>query len=89
MRPFEYSPPAYSPMQGIRTEWIGEESISVRVDGNEVVIAGNEQGLTTLAKHLLTLAQESVPAGCHLHYDAGNELEEGSCGLIIERIASS
>lgn len=38
------------------------------------------------ARHLLTLAQDSVPSGTHIHFDDLNSLEDGSIGLIIEKL---
>jgi hypothetical protein len=54
------------------------------VDG-DVLLRANPAGLVSLAKQLLTLAQQGVPAGSHIHYDAGEELEDDSVPLILER----
>ena len=51
----------------------------------ETVIHANRNGLIALAKTLLTLAQENVPSGAHVHMDAFNFLEEGSQELILVR----
>ena len=51
----------------------------------ETVIKANREGLISLAKILLTLAQENVPSGAHVHMDAFNFLEEGSQELILVR----
>jgi len=48
-----------------------------------IVLNANTDGLISLATHLLTLAQPTVPKGSHIHYDAGNELELESKGLTI------
>lgn len=37
-----------------------------------------------MAKHLITLAQPSIPDGFHFHYDAGDQLHAGSAHLVIE-----
>ena len=53
--------------------------------GTEVVIEGNAEGLETLARHLLTLAQPGVPSGSHLHLEDSNGLEDGSLALVLDR----
>ena len=49
----------------------------------ETVICANRNGLITLAKALLTLAQENVPSGAHIHLDEFNFLEEDSSELVL------
>ena len=51
----------------------------------ETVIQASRDGLITLAKMLLTLAQDSVPSGSHIHLDEYNFLEDGSSELILVR----
>ena len=51
----------------------------------ETVIRANRNGLITLAKILLTLAQENVPAGSHVHLDEDNFLEDDSSELVCVR----
>ena len=48
-------------------------------------IIANKEGLTSLANHLLNLAQDNVPRGYHLHFDESNSLKDGSSELIIEK----
>lgn len=69
----------------MRTEWDDYSEILVSKDENVVLIKANQAGLITLARHLLTLAQGSVPPGYHLHYDDYGGLEEGSVEMILER----
>jgi hypothetical protein len=38
-----------------------------------------------IAQHLLTLAEDSVPHGAHVHLDAARELDDASLDLVIER----
>ena len=64
-------------------EWIDGTKITVRAEGNEVLISANIQGLLSLAKQLVALAKEE--AGSHIHYDEYNSLEDGSVNLIIEK----
>ncbi|MEV6631635.1 NUDIX domain-containing protein [Actinoplanes sp. NPDC051470] len=50
-----------------------------------VVISGNPAGLVSLARHLLTLAQDTVPDGRHLDFDSYcGWLEGGSAAIRIE-----
>jgi len=51
----------------------------------ETVIKANREGLISLAKILLTLAQENVPSGSHIHLDEYSFLESGSSEMIITR----
>ena len=39
-----------------------------------------------MANHLLTLAQDEIEEGAHIHLDEYNSLEEDSVELIIEKI---
>lgn len=71
---------------GLRFSWDADARIEVRNLGAEVVIEANAAGLRTLARHLLVLAGEGVPDGAHLHLEDGNGLEDGSVGLVLERI---
>ncbi|WP_446686763.1 Imm32 family immunity protein [Planobispora siamensis] len=49
------------------------------------VISGNPAGLTSLARHLLTLAQNGVPDGNHFDFDTySGWLAEDSIALRIE-----
>ena len=63
--------------------WLDEARIGVRIEGGEVLISANRDGLLSLADQLTALAEE-LP-GAHIHYDEYNSLEEGSCELIIEK----
>jgi hypothetical protein len=65
--------------------WDDNARIEVRDLGGEIVIEANADGLRTLARHLLTLAEDGTPDGTHLHLEAGMELAEGSPSLVLER----
>ncbi|MFD7942535.1 hypothetical protein [Streptomyces sp. NPDC059744] len=65
--------------------WDEDARIEVRNLGSEVAVEANAAGPRTLADHLLTLAQDGVPDGSHLHLEDGNGLEDGSVGLVLER----
>jgi hypothetical protein len=82
---FRYVPPTYAPDTGIKVEWEAGFWIDLRVVDGDVLLRANPAGLVSLAKQLLTLAQQGVPAGSHIHYDAGEELEDDSVPLILER----
>lgn len=75
----------YDKNKGIQFNWEENFAIEVKNEGGEVIISANSEGLLSLAKHLLTLAQNEVPVGAHIHLDEYNSLEEGSIGLIIEK----
>ena len=66
--------------------WQDGFAISAAADASgAVVISANREGLVSLARILLALAEETP--GSHVHLDAFNSLEEGSAELIIERTA--
>lgn len=67
--------------------WKDGFKISTAVTGGEVVISANRDGLVSLANILLTLAKEQP--GAHIHLDEENSLEDGSCTLVIEHLAST
>lgn len=80
----KFTIPEYS-NQGIQFEWEDDFEIKVGFKDGEVLISANRAGLISLAKQMLTLAQETVPTGYHLHYDEYNSLDVDSLGLIIEK----
>ena len=65
-------------------EWLDGFKISVSARQDEVTISANREGLLSLARQLRALA-EGMP-GDHIHYDEANALEDGSVGLIVERV---
>lgn len=77
--------PEYSGENGVQFDWEAGFEIRVIVENNEIKISANKEGLISLAKHLLVLAQDTVPTGYHLHLDEYNSLEEGSAAIIIEK----
>lgn len=76
----------YCTEKGLQLQWEKGFAISVNAPGNEVTIRANKSGLISLARHLLTLAQDSTPKHSHIHLDDYNSLEEGSAELILEKI---
>jgi hypothetical protein len=76
--------PPYDPVKGLRLEWDDGFEIEVEIQGNEIVIGGNPAGLTSLARHLLTLAQTGAPVWAHVHLTANQELES-EVDLILQK----
>ena len=51
----------------MKVEWVDGFEIKVVAENGEIVIFANREGLLSLAKQLMTLA-DGVP-GDHIHYD--------------------
>ena len=64
--------------------WKDGFAIKVRIEDNTIVLSANKEGLLSLAGILNILADE--PAGGHIHLDEYNSLEDGSTGIILEKI---
>jgi hypothetical protein len=79
----------YTAEYGMRTDWEDEHWVKVTIDNGSVAIQANSAGLRSLARHLLTLAQDSVPFGHHWHFDDRNGFEEGSTELIIAKVRNT
>lgn len=77
--------PDYSNINGLQLEWEENFEISSNIESNTITIKANPNGLISLARHLLALAQADVPIGSHIHLDELNSLEAGSVELIIEK----
>jgi hypothetical protein len=70
-----------------RATWDDGAIVKTRADGaREIAIAANRAGLISLARHLVTLALETVPSGYDLHYSDLSILEEGSVQLHISKL---
>ncbi|UFJ61974.1 hypothetical protein [Brevibacillus sedimenti] len=78
--------PKYTNDSGFQFVWEDNFIIETEINGNTIIIRANKDGLISMAKHLLTLAQNEVPTGTHIHYDELNSLEEGSCEIVIQKI---
>lgn len=76
--------PQYSE-NGLSFVWEDGFSVKCSIDDNCATIEANRQGLISLARHLLALAQEEVPQFTHLHLDEFNSLEDNSSELILVR----
>lgn len=69
----------------IELKWERGFKIKVEKNNNEVLISANKEGLISLANHLLTLSQDEITEGAHIHLDEYNSLEENSLGIVIEK----
>ncbi|MFC8829433.1 hypothetical protein ACFT9I_29270 [Streptomyces sp. NPDC057137] len=77
--------PEYRVGEGLHFAWDDDFEIELTVRSAEVVIKANRAGLTSLARHLLTLAQQGVHGGSHIHLTADQEIES-EIDLILERV---
>lgn len=82
----EVKPP--SPRKGVVSWWDADTILRVELDDNPepiAVISGNTAGLASLARHLLTLAQDDTPCGSHMDFDTYcGWLEAGSAAIRVE-----
>ena len=69
--------------KGFSFVWEEGFSIKCSIDDIGVRIEANKEGLISLARHLLELAQENVPPFAHIHLDEYNSLDDGSTELVI------
>jgi len=76
--------PEYNRNKGIEYIWENDFVISTVANGKSIIISANKEGLISLAKQILTLAE--MPVEGHLHYDDINSLEAGSIELVIDKI---
>lgn len=74
--------PVYSE-NGFSFVWEEGFSIKCTINNSSVCIEANREGLVSLARHILELAQENVPDFEHIHLDEYNSLEDNSAELII------
>mgnify|MGYP006403339343 CR=1 FL=1 len=70
---------------GFKFVWEDGFSIKCSINDSVVSIEANKEGLVSLARHMLELAQENVPEFEHFHLDKCNSLEDDSVELIIVR----
>lgn len=78
--------PVYSRERGLARPWPVEYQLAVSVAGEgHVTIEGDPAGLRGLAVHLLSLAEDGVPAGYAHDLDGylPAELEPGSAPLVL------
>ena len=67
----------------MKIDWVEGFEIKAAAENGEIVISANREGMLSLAKHFIALA-DGVP-GDHIHYDVYNSLEEGSTEMLIVR----
>ena len=77
--------PNYNPITEIKCNWENGFEIAVKIENGIITLSANREGLISLANHLINLAQEAVPSGCHIHLDEFNSLEEVSTELIFQK----
>ncbi len=68
----------------MKIEWVDGFEIQVKVENGTAVISANREGMLSLAKQLISLANGAP--GDHIHYDEYNSLETGSSEMIIQRV---
>ena len=61
--------------------WEDDFTISTGMEGGMIIIRANREGLLSLAKNLISLAEETP--GSHIHFDEHNSLENGSADLDL------
>ena len=74
--------PIYTKETGLTYEWKSDCEIVIKYENGITKLIANKEGLISLAKMLLTLAQDEVPTSCYLYLD---ELDTNSSELIIEK----
>jgi hypothetical protein len=82
----ELNIPEYSRERGMIFSWEDGFTIKTGATANQIFITANKEGLISLAKHLLFLAQNETPIDRHFHLDEHNSLEAGSKELVITKI---
>jgi hypothetical protein len=84
---FRYTLPEYNSSTGVRRDFEGDFRIAAVIDDSGIIVLkANRDGLISLAKQMIALAQPDVPYGSHFHYDAGTSLEDDSVDLIITKL---
>lgn len=73
----------YNKEKVIELIWENGFEVKCSIEDDAIVIQANEAGLISLANHLVTLAQDNITSGAHMHFDEINSLEDGSTELII------
>ncbi len=69
---------------GLKIKW--EKNFKIKITNNkQIILKSNKEGLISLARIFLSLSQDNVPEGYHIHLDESNSLQDGSSELIIER----
>lgn len=77
--------PDYDIKDGFISQWEDGFELKVENVGSYIQITANKEGLISLARQLLYLAQDSFQKGYHLHYDSSNSLDDGSLHLVVSK----
>ena len=83
MKEIKINIPEYD--DAIELIWDDNFKIKTSIPYDTITIEANREGLLSLARHLLLLAQEEVPNDSHFHLDDFNSLENNSVELIIAK----
>ena len=83
MKEIKINIPEYD--DAVELVWNDNFKIKTATPYDTITIEANRDGLLSLARHLLLLAQEEVPSGSHFHLDEFNSLEDSSVELIIAK----
>ena len=83
MREIKIQIPEYN--RHLEFVWEADPKIKAYPQFDALIIQANRDGLVSLARHILLLAQDDVPSGCHFHLDEYNDLEDGSFELIVAK----
>ena len=83
MKEIKISIPEYD--NGVECVWEENCKIKTSAPFDTLTIEANQEGLISLARHFLHLAQDDVPNGSHFHFDEYTSLEYGSLELIISK----
>ena len=54
---------------GFKSDWHGDFTIDSKINDGVIHIRANKDGLISLAKQMLAMANDTVPIHTHLHYD--------------------
>ncbi|WP_207431279.1 Imm32 family immunity protein [Sabulibacter ruber] len=77
--------PEYDPNEGFKYKWVKGFEIEIKVEKDTIFFKANKEGLISMANHFMNIAQDTIPAGYHIHLDDYNSLEEGSSPIIIQK----
>lgn len=76
----------YQPTEGFRYQWEKNYELYIKLVDDNVVLSANKEGLVSLAIQLLSLSQNNIPSGYHLHLSEDNSLDSNSIDLIIQKL---
>ena len=65
--------------------WEDKANYTAEVHEQDILIKANRQALISVAKQMLYLAYNDLPAGSHIHYDEFFTQTKGNYEIIIEK----